>query len=58
MNGTLFIALLIYCKEYSAFPSSCIREKLDCVVTAGAYDMQERKAARVVADCVAPKEKK
>ena len=48
MNGLLLLALLTFGDDKAA----CIKPLLDCVAAKGAYDMIERRAARIVADCL------
>jgi hypothetical protein len=53
MNATLFVAIVLHCTGVDV----CLRKALDCIVTAGAYDVTEKKAVRIVGDCLAPVKK-
>jgi hypothetical protein len=62
MNGTLFIALVLYCQGISIKQGpiqDCTRKLLECIATAGAYKSStlELQASQMLGVCIEGKAK-
>lgn len=51
MNAILLFVLTFYC-EGAKDRGKCMKEKLVCVAARDAYSMTERRATRVVGECL------